>query len=164
MAEGDYDNKNKARSRYITARMGVEESLKCYKEHLAKVMESQNLDLDIITSESNKEGIQIDLQHDRLIEQKQEGLYTVYFHPIGGILKLDTLKDRLECIERVNDVPREVFELYMEGKLEKDYARLGKFVGDIVREDVPKFLYDLAIKIDEWILLLRSLLKVIMMI
>ena len=38
----------------------------------------------------------------------------------------------------------------MEGKLEKDYARLGKFVGDIVREDVPKFLYDLAIKIDEY--------------
>ena len=257
MAEGDYDNKNKARSRYITARMGVEESLKCYKEHLAKVMESENLDLDITASECNKEGIQIDLQHDRLIEQKQEGLYTVYFHPIGGILKLDTLEEILKCIEsvkdvdirlamnegmyirnlngeealrllditdnlggetkleqsaacigvptcqigiaesqtllseildyfdekefnkdilpslrisgcnnscgthqigtigfagkkkRVNDIPREVFELYMEGKLEKDYARLGKFVGDIVREDVPKFLYDLAIKIDE---------------
>ena len=51
--------------------------------------------------------------------------------------------------KRVNDVPKEVFELYMEGKLEKDDARLGKAVGDIVREDVPKFLYDLAIKIDE---------------
>lgn len=257
MAEGDYDNKNKARSRYITARMGEEAVLKCYKEHLDKVMESESLDLNVIPTEYNKEGIKIDSKHNRLIEQKQEGLYTVYFHPIGGILKLDTLNNILECIQnvknveirlamtegmyirnlngeealrllevtnnlggetkleqsaacigvptcqigiaesqsllgeildyfnekefnkdilpsvrisgcnnscgthqistlgfagkkkRVNDISREVFELYMDGKLGKDDAKLGKAVGDILREDVPKFLYDLAVKIDE---------------
>lgn len=257
IAEGNYDNKNKARSRYITERMGEEAALECYKKHLYKAKEENSLSLVVTTKKYSKVGVKVNLEHSRLIEQKQDGLYTVYFHPTGGILKLDTLdlilkkiqnlKDveirlsmsegiyirnldgneakvlldvtnnlggetRLEqstaCIgvptcqigiaesqfllneildyfkeksfnkdilpsirisgcnnscgthqidrigfagkkKRVNDVPREVFELHMDGGLDKDAARLGRILGDIVREDVPKFLYDLAAKIDD---------------
>ena len=76
------------------------------QEHLDKVMESESLDLNVIPTEYNKEGIKIDSKHNRLIEQKQEGLYTVYFHPIGGILKLDTLNNILECIQNVKNVEK----------------------------------------------------------
>lgn len=254
--QGDYSNKNKARTRYIQARMGEEALIECYKKHLAQVMEKENLDLIVNKKEYNKNGIKTDLVHPRLIEQKQEGLYTVYFHPIGGILKLDTLKSIIHNIEnvedveirlsmsegiyirnlngieakeliettqnlggetllaqstacigvpicqigighsqyllneileyfkskglekdilpsirisgcnnscgthqigtlgfagkkkRVNDVSKEAFELHMDGRHGKDGAVLGKKVGDIIREDIPKFLYDLALEID----------------
>lgn len=257
MAEGDYSNKNKARSRYITARMGEELALDCYKKHLDKVKVNSNLDLEIIPKEYTKVGIKIDLNDNRLIEQKQEGLYTIYFHPIGGILKLDILKRILESIEKIDDVEIrlsmsegiyirnlngneairlleitkniggetkleqssscigvptcqigiaesqsllsdileyfnkngfnkdvlpslrisgcnnscgthqigllgfagkkkrvnneviEVFELHINGKLGKEDTRLGSIIGDIPRYNIPKFLYELAVKIDE---------------
>ena len=104
MAEGDYENKNKARTRYITARMGEEAVIECYKKHLAEVMEKEDLDLVVEESKINKVGTKIELNHNRLIEQKQEGLYTVNFHPIGGILKLDTLKTILESIQNSKDI------------------------------------------------------------
>lgn len=256
MAEGDYSNKNKARSRYITARMGELAALECYKKHLDEVKERENLDLNVSQKVYNKDGVKIDLSHKRLIEQKQEGLYTVYFHPIGGILKLDTFKlilDNIEKIEdvevrlsmsegiyirnlngneakellnltqnlggetlleqstacigvpvcqigighsqfllneiieyfnqkefdkdilpsirisgcnnscgthqigklgfagkkkRVNDNSIEVYQLYMDGRKGTNGAYLGKLVGDITREDIPKFLYDLSVEID----------------
>ncbi|MGL5694430.1 MAG: nitrite/sulfite reductase [Peptostreptococcaceae bacterium] len=252
IAEGDYSNRNKARSRYITARMGENAALECYKKHLAEVMKSEYLDLLVENTEIDKCGVKIDLKHDRLIEQKQEGLYSVYFHPTGGILKLDTLSKLLmniqytKCIDirlsmsegmyirnldgneakslleltqnlggetklqqstacigiptcqigiaesqtllnsilsyfdekgfdkdvlpslrisgcnnscgthqisklgfagkkkRVNDVVTEAFELHIDG----NQMGLGKVVGDIVSKDVAKFLYDLAIEID----------------
>lgn len=256
MAEGDYGNRNKARTRYITARMGEEAALECYKKHLATVKENENLDVVIENKLYNKSGVKIELNHNRLIEQKQDGLYTVYFHPIGGILKLDTFKNILDnikdvedveirlsmnegmyirnlngeeakslldltqnlggetkleqsaaCIgvptcqigiaesqsllneildyfnekefnkdilpslrisgcnnscgthqigslgfagkkKRVNDVVTEAFELHMDGGLERENAKFGKVRGDICRDDIPKFLYDLAVEID----------------
>ena len=258
MSEGDYSNKNKARSRYITARMGEELALDCYKKHLDEVKEKYDLDLEITPKEYNKVGVKVNLNDSRLIEQKQEGLYTIYFHPIGGILKLDTLKLILECIENVDDVEIrlsmsegiyirnlngneairllevtknlggetkldqssacigvptcqigiaesqsllcdileyfnkngfdkdilpslrisgcnnscgthqigllglagkkkrvnneviEVFELHINGKLGKEDTRIGSIIGDIYRDNVPKFLYELAVRIDEF--------------
>ncbi len=37
----------------------------------------------------------------------------------------------------------------MNGRLGKDDTKLGSAVGDIARGDVPKFLYELAVKVDE---------------
>ena len=54
VAEGNYENKNKARIRYIVDRMGEEEFLSCYKEHLKNVFESENLDINIEYKEYKK--------------------------------------------------------------------------------------------------------------
>lgn len=43
MAEGDYENKGKARIRYIPRRMGTEQFLACYEEHLARVKAEKEL-------------------------------------------------------------------------------------------------------------------------
>ena len=51
--------------------------------------------------------------------------------------------------KRINDVVTEAFELHINGRLGKDDTKLGSAVGDIARGDVPKFLYELAVKVDE---------------
>ena len=40
MAEGDYENKGRARTRFIPRRMGVDAFMECYKKHLREVRES----------------------------------------------------------------------------------------------------------------------------
>lgn len=257
IAEGDYENKNKARIRYIVDRMGEEAFLNCYKEHLNKVFESENLDVNIEYKEYKKQGIKTSITHNRLIPQKQEGLYSVYFHPVCGQLSMSNYKllidklDKLEDIEirlsmnegmyirnlngeeavelinltqnlggetkleqsvacigsnicqigiadsqgmledilkyfkeknfnddilpkirisgctnscgthqmgilgfagkkkRVNNVVTESFELYLGGEKGKDKTKLGSYIGDITRENVPEFLYELAKSVEE---------------
>lgn len=104
MAEGDYKNKAKARVRYIAERMGNDEFKACYKKHLDEVMKNQHLRINVEPKVISKEGIKIDLEHNRLVEQKTEGLYSVYFHPIGGILKLEDLKIIMDTTENMQDV------------------------------------------------------------
>ncbi|MCH1958979.1 MULTISPECIES: nitrite/sulfite reductase [Romboutsia] len=104
IAEGNYENRNKARTRYIVASMGEEEFLKCYKKHLKEVKERENLDLNIENKTCKKQGSKIDLQDIRLIPQKQEGLYSVYLHPIGGQLKLTDLEALINALESIEDL------------------------------------------------------------
>lgn len=104
IAEGDYKNRAKARIRYILDRMGEEEFKNCYNKHLAQVKEEENLDINVETSETSKEGIKTDLTHKRLVTQKQEGLYSVYFHPFGGQAQLKDLNKIFEFIKDIKDV------------------------------------------------------------
>lgn len=104
IAEGDYENKNKARIRYIVDRMGEEGFLNCYKEHLKNAFENENLYTNIEYKEYKKTGILTDLAHNRLIPQKQEGLYSVYFHPIYGQLSMNTYKLLIDKLENMEDI------------------------------------------------------------
>lgn len=113
IAEGDYENKAKARIRYILDRMGKDEFINCYKKHLNDVIENnkESLKLNVGNVEIIKDGIEIDLKHNRLIPQKQQGLYSVYFQPIGGQLTLDMLIKLLELTNKMDNVE---FRLSME--------------------------------------------------
>ncbi|MGL4450077.1 MAG: nitrite/sulfite reductase [Sarcina sp.] len=104
IAEGDYENHNKARIRYIVERMGEEEFIACYKKHLKETKELLNLDIKIEETSITKQGVKTDVEDKRLIPQKQEGLYTVYFHPIGGILDTKVLCEILDTTEKMDDV------------------------------------------------------------
>lgn len=256
IAEGDYENKNKARIRYIADRMGNEEFIKCYKKHLEEV-KSQDLKIHVKETEIIKKGIKTEIKDNRLIEQKQDGLYSVYFHPIGGILKMQDLKSIIDatkdmdyvdfrlslkegifirnlngkeaellleltkgkggelkimqsvsCIgvpicqmglrnsqgllksildklsnekihkdllplvnisgcqnscgvheigsigfagktKRVNDAPRNCFELHVNGSFEVGSARLGEYYGDMLEEEIPNFIYDLYLELEK---------------
>lgn len=103
IAEGDYENHGKARIRYIVERMGAEAFIQCYKKHLEKVRTEQNISLEVINKKVVKEGRKTNLVSNRLFEQKVEGLYSVYFHPIGGQLKLSVLKMLLEEISVIEE-------------------------------------------------------------
>lgn len=256
IAEGDYANKNKARIRYIAERMGDEEFIKCYKKYLEEV-KSQDLKIDVKEIEINKKGSKTEAKDARIIEQKQDGLYSVYFHPFGGILKMEDLKaiidatkdmeavdfrftmeeglfirnlngkeaeilleltkgkggelkimQSVSCIgvpvcqmglrnsqallknildkfaeekvykdllplvnisgcqnscgvheigsigftgktKRVDDAPRNCFELHVNGSFEVGSTRLGEVYGDILEEEIPNFLYDLYLELEK---------------
>lgn len=104
MAEGDYNNRARARIRYIVDRMGKEDFIKEYKKYLNQVVESEYLTLNVEPHTCIKEGIETKIKSKRLIEQKQKGLYSVYFHPIGGQFELKDLKQILDTIEEIENV------------------------------------------------------------
>ena len=104
IAEGDYENRNRARVRYILDRMGEKDFLDCYRKHVNEVMEKENLEIDVKAKSYDKKGIEIDLENPRLFKQKQSGLYSVYIHPIGGQFEIDDLKSVLDLVGKFEDI------------------------------------------------------------
>ncbi|MDU5723948.1 nitrite/sulfite reductase [Clostridium butyricum] len=104
IAEGDYNNRAKARIRYILDRMGEEEFINCYKKHLSIIKEKEDLTLNLSPHTIKKEGIKTHIKNNRLIEQKQDGLYSVYFHPIGGQISVYILEKILNLIDGMKDI------------------------------------------------------------
>ena len=104
MAEGDYENRNKARIRYILDRMGEEDFLNCYSKHVEEVKKDKSLELTVKHKKYNKEGIEVQIDNPRLFKQKQDGLYSVYVHPIGGQWLVKDLKKVLDLINSLEDI------------------------------------------------------------
>ncbi|URZ02694.1 Sulfite reductase [ferredoxin] [Clostridium felsineum] len=102
--EGDYKNKSRARIRYILDRMGEEAFVDCYSKYLSEVKKEEKLDLNIEKKAYEKVGSEAKVENKRLISQKQEGLYSVYVHPVGGILKTSDLENILEATKNIEDV------------------------------------------------------------
>ena len=102
--EGDYENRNRARVRYILDRMGEEEFLKCYRKHVDEVKSTEDLDIKENNKVYNKQGIEVEIDNPRLVKQKQKGLYSVYLHPIGGQWLINDLKKVLDLISKFEDV------------------------------------------------------------
>lgn len=102
IAEGDYKNKGKARTRYIPRRMGEKEFLTAFDKHLEEVRKSNQLDIEteavLSTTQENYEHKLKDTEC--LKTQRQEGLYTVIVHPLNGHLKAEDFKKIVEFIER----------------------------------------------------------------
>lgn len=104
MAEGDYTNRNKARIRYIVERLGEEEFLNCYEKYVNEVKNDKSLEIEVKPKVYDKKGIKTNVDNSRLVEQKQEGLYSVYLHPIGGQLLVKDLRAILDLIANFEDI------------------------------------------------------------
>lgn len=85
-AYGNYENRGKARTRYMQESCGGPEAyVNAYREKLAEVFASgENLDLDLHPAALEKAGDGSVVSGPRVLEQKQPGLYTVIWHPIAG--------------------------------------------------------------------------------
>ena len=97
-AEGDYQNKAKARLRYIPKRMGEKAFIECYKKHLAQVKETMELDINVEVSgvcepAEKLQSSYIHTDSGNLIAQKQEGFYTAVIHPQCGQLPVKALEE-----------------------------------------------------------------------
>ena len=92
-AYGNYENRGKARTRYMQEACGGPEGyVKAYNEKLAEVLASgEALDLAVEPRPVAKTGDGTTAEGPRVIPQKQPGLYTVVWHPIGGQPNLKTL-------------------------------------------------------------------------
>ena len=102
MDEGDYNNKHKARVRYMVYRLGEEEFIKKFKEYVAKEKENEDLKLYPKNIEyPNDGGIETDIKDCRLYPQKQKGYYSVYVHPVGGQLDTEDLGKLLSELDKM---------------------------------------------------------------
>jgi len=102
--EGDYENKGRARIRYIMERMGEDKFINCYNSYLEKVKARENLKIKVENKVYNKVGIETSVKSPRLFSQKQKGLYSVYVHPTGGQLKIEHLKLIMDETQNIDDV------------------------------------------------------------
>ncbi len=100
---GNYENRARARTRYIRDTLGDEFNDR-FGEELEASLSEGGLDISVSHAELTKRGGKISDLPRRVIEQKQRGLYAVKFHPIGGILDLAALKNIYETIKDMDDV------------------------------------------------------------
>ncbi len=99
MQEGNYENRAKARTRYIAMRMGKEEVIEGYKacvEEIKRTKKLRELSATLVSKSDNLSGEECP---DGCIRQRQEGRYTVVIHPVGGQLDLEDCKALIDFLE-----------------------------------------------------------------
>lgn len=101
---GNYENRGKARTRFMQDTLGTEGYIKAYREKLDLAFAQKRLDLDLTISQITKQGDGNPLHHPRAIAQKQDGLYAVYYHPIGGSPSPEFFRSLYNAILPMEDV------------------------------------------------------------
>lgn len=87
-AHGNYQNRAKARTRYMQETLGPEGLKEAYRAAVAAARTAGGLDLDVTIPTVDKQGDGA-LDDPRALPQKQPGLYAVKYHPIGGALPVE---------------------------------------------------------------------------
>ena len=97
---GNYENRGKARTRYMQDALGQEEYKKAFQEKLQGVYDS-GVDLKIEAEERKleKTGDGVAVKDKRAVAQKQDGLYAVFYHPIGGTPQIGKFRQLYEAIK-----------------------------------------------------------------
>ena len=83
LRHGNYQNRAKARTRYLKEVLGEEGFIAAYRSMLESV-QGEDLTLSVKETPVEKRGDGSSVSHPRVTEQKQEGLYAVNYHPITG--------------------------------------------------------------------------------
>ena len=128
MQEGNYENRAKARTRYIAMRMSKEELLKKYKacvEEVKNMKKLKELSASLVPQTNRAES---DSYSDGLLPQRQEGRYTVVIHPVGGQF---ATKDCKALLDFLSD--KEGIEL----RLAMDESM---YVRNLLKEDAKKLM------------------------
>lgn len=92
-AYGNYQSRAKARTRYMQDSLGGPEAYKkAFDEKLKEVFDSgEDLTVSPEILPVAKKGDGTTIDHPRVLPQKQPGLYTVIWHPIGGLVNPDVI-------------------------------------------------------------------------
>lgn len=105
LAYGNYENRAKARTRYMQDVLGQDGYITAYQEKLAEVLASgEDLTLPITETPIAKPGDGGVISDARILSQKQPGLYTVSYHPIGGTPAPSKLGELYGLIRDMEDV------------------------------------------------------------
>ena len=102
-AHGDYNNRAKARTRYMQDTLGPEGLKEAFLKNVAARKAEGGLDItgleapaDIARDNSGT------VDHPRAIPQRQSGMYAVKYHPIGGLLPVEKPRQLYELLK---DIP-----------------------------------------------------------
>lgn len=109
LEHGNYENRGRARTRFMQEKLGVEGLKAAYHEKLSHAFETEKLEYDLETykkcvpdlteKEVEEESSAELLKNARVIAQKQQGLYAVFYQPIGGMLTPERLKEIYEMVK-----------------------------------------------------------------
>ncbi len=142
MAEGDFENKSRARLRYVPERMGEEAFLTCFNTHVKEVKETMKLkEIKGVRPKSEKLPISdeiINFSEKEVILQKQEGRYTVELHPTCGIMPKKEFLMLLHCLEKqhIRDVRLTMTEsMYVRNLTNTAAQEILKISKEFTRED-----------------------------
>ncbi|MDO5783712.1 MAG: nitrite/sulfite reductase [Eubacteriales bacterium] len=104
-AYGNYENRGKARTRYMQEALGgPEKYVEAYLEKLQEVYDSvEDLKISAAIPEVTKQGSGA-ISGARILEQKQDGLYTVVWHPVGGQPKPESLCALSDAVQNMEAV------------------------------------------------------------
>lgn len=101
---GNYEVRSKARTRFMQESLGADGLKAAYHEKLDEVLKTENLDLQTKITEIVKKGTGQAISDKRIIPQKQDGLYAVFYQPVGGSLTPDKASLLYHLIEPMEDV------------------------------------------------------------
>lgn len=100
---GNYENRAKARTRYMQDSLGIEGLKEVFVVALEEVRKQdltlQNITETTITKTGTKE-----ITNKYIIKQKQKGLYAIHVHPKGGDLTLSVMKELAKAIKDMEAV------------------------------------------------------------
>ena len=101
---GNYEQRARARTRYMRDLLGDEGYRQVYLEKLREVREREDLTIRAEAQKTEKKGDGSRAFGLRILSQKQEGLYTVLYHPIGGCPEPDIFSKIYDVIREMDDV------------------------------------------------------------
>lgn len=85
MEFGNYENRAKARTRYMQETLGSEGFVDAYRERLKRALQGQSLTIAVREEAITKTGDAQVLSDRRVFAQKQHGLYAVYYHRSAAV-------------------------------------------------------------------------------
>lgn len=103
VSEGDFNNKAKARIRFIPRRMGVEAFMDCYRGHVKEAMETERFEGIAAVPKPYIPWENKMTAYPMVIAQKQKDRYTVVVHPLCGQLKLADAKIILQFLKQAQN-------------------------------------------------------------
>lgn len=100
---GNYENRAASRTRFLQDTLGAEELKKIFQEKLSENLCGEKLEVEPEMYQINKKGNEV-FNHSRVIPQKQEGLYAVSYHPIGGTITSEFFQKLYQEVKDMEEV------------------------------------------------------------
>lgn len=100
---GCYDNRAKARTRFMQDTLGADGLKEAYLANFNALVAKGGLDVEVKSTVAAKTGCG-NIEDVRVIRQKQEGLYAVVYHPVGGLLPAGKPAELLAVLESMEGV------------------------------------------------------------
>ncbi len=91
VAHGNYTVRSKARTRYMQDTLGKEGYIQAFQENAHRALQAGGMEISPEIHPISKKGSG-NISGKRVLPQKQEGLFTVAYHPLGGTPSFETLE------------------------------------------------------------------------
>ncbi len=96
---GNYENRNKARTRFMQETLGKDGLIREFHKHLDALKATEDLNPDVKATVPFKAPDGTTAENHRILAQKQTGLYAVSYHPFGGYLPVPMIHALCRALE-----------------------------------------------------------------